>query len=520
MLIQLLRQPIGEIQASWLVRGVFSEEPEPTQSPAASSKNKLLDRLVEQKEISGSLGELSPLYDQSDPQAVPILIVGLGPRPKFDAGAAYQAGFAAAKRLSARPRESVVVELPLVPDLPQSAWLTAMVEGLVVGTRSPGLRKSEATRQPFANLWLAPPPETPEEELPKLDHAIRRGEIVGMAVNLARDLANTPPAEKTPMRLAEQVQLVAHDAGIEFQLWDETKIRQERLGGLLGVAAGSTNPPAFVFLEYRGASQAPPFALVGKGVTFDSGGLSLKPSASMEDMKSDMTGAAVVIATLQAIARLRLPIHVVGYLPLTENMTGGAAMKPGDVLTIRNGTTVEVLNTDAEGRLILADALCLATESKPRAIIDLATLTGACMVALGTKTAGLFTNNQSLSKMFLETCRQTGERAWRMPLDDDYKEQLKSQVADLKNVGGKWAGAITAAKFLESFVGSTPWVHLDIAGPSWCDSDNTLHDAGGTGCFVRSLVSFFEIQADAQTASSMASTQSNVGRFPGGSNSH
>jgi leucyl aminopeptidase len=212
----------------------------------------------------------------------------------------------------------------------------------------------------------------------------------------------------------------------------------------------------------------------------------------MEDMKCDMTGAAVVLATMQAVARLKLPVNLVGLLALAENMTGGRAMKLGDVLTIRDGKTVEVLNTDAEGRLILADALSFGVESKPGRILDLATLTGACMVALGTRMAGLFTNDEPFAEAVLAACQRTGERAWRLPLDDDFKEGLKSQVADLKNVGGKWGGAVTAAKFLEQFVDQVPWVHLDIAGPSWVDSDGATRDAGGTGCFVRTLVALAE----------------------------
>jgi leucyl aminopeptidase len=207
-----------------------------------------------------------------------------------------------------------------------------------------------------------------------------------------------------------------------------------------------------------------------------------------------------VLATLQALARLGLPVNVIGYAALTENMTGGKAMKLGDVLTLRNGKTVEVLNTDAEGRLILADVLSLAVEDRPGRLIDLATLTGACMVALGTKVAGLFSNDDTFCQDVLAACRATGERAWRLPLDDDYKEQLKSSVADLKNVGGKYGGAITAAKFLETFVGSTPWVHLDIAGPSWADSDSPTRDPGGTGCFVRTLVTLIDTTPSAASS--------------------
>jgi leucyl aminopeptidase len=311
-------------------------------------------------------------------------------------------------------------------------------------------------------------------------------------VNFARDLANTPPVEKSPAKLADRIRLVAEDAGLAVEVWDAERIEQERFGGLMGVAAGSHEPPRFVVLRYQRGGDSPTLALVGKGVTFDSGGLSIKPSASMEDMKSDMTGAAVVAASMQAVARLGLPVNVAGYLALTENMTGGRAMKLGDVLTIRNGKTVEVLNTDAEGRLILADALSYAVEQKPARLIDLATLTGACMVALGPRIAGLFGNDEAFCQDVFEAARHTGERAWRMPLDDDFKEGLKSQIADMKNIGGKWGGAVTAAKFLESFVGSTPWVHLDIAGPSWADSDSPTRDAGATGCFVRTLIRFIE----------------------------
>jgi leucyl aminopeptidase len=212
----------------------------------------------------------------------------------------------------------------------------------------------------------------------------------------------------------------------------------------------------------------------------------------MEDMKCDMTGAAVVVAAMQAVARLNAPVNVVGYAALTENLVGGTPMKLGDVLTIRGGKTVEVLNTDAEGRLILADVLSLAVEEKAARLLDLATLTGACMVALGPKVAGLFSNDDAFSQDVLAACKVTGERAWRLPLDDDYKDQLKSNVADLKNVGGKYGGAITAAKFLQTFVGDTPWVHLDIAGPSWADADSSTRDAGGSGCFVRTLVALVE----------------------------
>lgn len=452
----------------------------------------LVARLLSTKDLSGKLGETLVLPGALAPASAGVILTGLGPRERFGAREAFDVGVAVAKRLAGKPREMVAAALPEAGDALVIA--SALTEGLVVGTRGPDLRKSEPSRHPFGTLEIVALPDRATSRA--LSQAVRRGEIVGEAVNLARELANLPPSEKSPTKLAARASAVATDAGVSVTVWDEPRIRLERFGGLLGVAAGSDEPPAFVVLEYRQGGDRPTLALVGKGVTFDSGGLSLKPTASMEDMKSDMTGAAVVLATLQAAARLKLPVNLVGYLVLTENMTGGRAMKLGDVLVMRNGKTVEVLNTDAEGRLILADALSFAVERKPARLLDLATLTGACMVALGTKVAGLFSNNDAFAEAVQAGARRIGERAWRLPLDEDFKEGLKSQVADLKNVGGRWGGAITAAKFLEQFVGETPWVHLDIAGPSWFDNDNASHDAGGTGCFVRTLVALIESETE------------------------
>jgi leucyl aminopeptidase len=496
MNVQLIRQHEADVAADCLALGLFDDPPSPTAPVRETPLGGLLDRLLATKELTAGVGDTTPLLGLGDGPARTVLVFGLGTRARFNAAAAYSAGVAVGKRLASRPRESVAVALP--ESSTPAAIASALVEGLVVGTRGPDLRKAEPARHPFGSLQVVVPAEA-EIDVDDLEEAIRRGQIVGEAINLARDLVNTPPSDKTPPRLAEQMRSIAADAGIEVDVWDLERIRRERMGGILGVAAGSEEPPAFLKLAYRKGGDSPTLALVGKGVTFDSGGLSLKPSSSMEDMKCDMTGAAVVVATMQALARLDLPVNVVGYAALTENMTGGRAMKLGDVLTIRNGKTVEVLNTDAEGRLILADVLSIAVEEKPGRILDLATLTGACMVALGTKVAGLFSNDDAFSRDVLAACHATGERAWRLPLDDDFKDQLKSNVADLKNVGGKHGGAITAAKFLETFVAETPWVHLDIAGPSWADSDGPTRDAGGTGCYVRTLIALIEAMPSGDT---------------------
>jgi leucyl aminopeptidase len=444
--------------------------------------------LLASKDIGGSCGDLTPILGASGIIAKRVLMFGLGAGPAIAPSELFAAGVAVSRRLSGKPRGHVAVALPGSGE--PNAAVRSLTEGLIVGMRGPELRKKEGARHAFESLSIVVPPGTAVD--PAVAEAAERAVIVGEAVNLARELVNTPPSEKPPRRLAEIAREVATAAGIRAEVWDLARIKTERFGGLLGVSRGSEEPPAFVVLDYQANPGGPTIALVGKGVTFDSGGLSIKPSASMEDMKSDMTGAAVVLASMQAVARLELPVNLRGYLALTENMTGGSALKLGDVLTMRNGKTVEVMNTDAEGRLILADALSFAVESKPSCLLDLATLTGACMVALGTKIAGLFSNDNAFAEAVQSACRTTGERAWRLPLDDDYKEGLKSNVADFKNVGGKWGGAVTAAKFLEQFVGETRWTHLDIAGPSWVDTEGSTRDAGGTGCFVRTLVALIE----------------------------
>jgi leucyl aminopeptidase len=478
-----------EVDATWLAVGVFDGTSGPPSVLAPVRAGEIVTRLLESKDLGTSVGDTTPILGDTGLKAGSLLTFGLGDAAAFSAGGAFSAGVAVAKRLASKPRDKVAFVLP---DTESPAEIAeALLEGLIVGTRGPDLRKSEPARHPFGELTLVVPPASSLKS-EQLANITRRAEIIGSAINLARDLANTPPAEKSPGELASRAREVAAAAGLGVDVWDLERIEQERFGGLLGVAAGTAEPPAFVTLNYRHGGRLPTLALVGKGVTFDSGGLSLKPSASMEDMKSDMTGAAVVLATMVAIAKLGLPVNVSGYLALTENMTGGRAMKLGDVLTIRNGKTVEVLNTDAEGRLILADALSYAVEQQPARILDLATLTGACVVALGQKLAGLFSNDDPFAADLESACRRTGERVWRMPLVDEYDDLLKSTVADMKNIGGKWGGAITAAKFLQRFVGKTPWIHLDIAGPSWADSDSSTRDAGGTGCFVRTLIDLIE----------------------------
>ncbi len=335
-----------------------------------------------------------------------------------------------------------------------------------------------------------------------LTHGLERGARIAQAVWLARDLVNEPPSSLTPQRMAEVAAAeLTPERGITLEVWDEKRIVSERLGGLLGVARGSNEPPRLVRATYEPSrpvevdGHVPHVVLVGKGITFDSGGLSLKTAGGMTTMKTDMSGAAAVLAAVSACRDLEVGVRVTAIAPATENMPGGRAIKPGDVLTIRNGKTIEVLNTDAEGRLILADGLTLAAELEPDAVIDLATLTGAAVVALGSQIAGVFANDEALADRVRAASEDAGEPTWRLPLPDDYRSHIDSDVADMKNMGkdGGQAGAIAAAMLLVQFVGDIPWAHLDIAGPARSDEDRGAVVKGGTGFGVRTLL---ELLAD------------------------
>ena len=347
--------------------------------------------------------------------------------------------------------------------------------------------------------YLSKPKPTETTELLLIgdvdDTDIDHGRKVAAGVALARDLINEPAGGKKPEVLAGIATGIAEETGIEITIYDEDEIEAEGFGGLLAVSLGATNPPRMVVLKYRPDGAEKSLALVGKGIVFDSGGLSIKPAAGMETMKTDMSGAAAVFGAVQAIAQLGIPVNVTAIAPLTENMTGGAAQRPGDIFTARNGKTVEVLNTDAEGRLVLADGLALAVEDEPDLVIDVATLTGACMVALGKKVAGLFGYDDEAAALVEGAARRAGEKVWRMPFEKDYRSKLDSPIADIKNIGDRYGGAITAALFLAEFTNEYPWAHIDIAGPARAESDDGYISKGGTGFSVSTLVAVAEDMA-------------------------
>ncbi len=418
------------------------------------------------------------------------LYVGLGARAKVNRDVLRQAGSAIARYA----KRYVGVHISLAglefPGIERD--VSAELLGIGIELANYQLDRFRSDPSPSALAFV----EFADAEEAAVTRALGRAMAVGDAVRLARNLVNTPAGDLAPSDFADVAQATAKDAGLAIEVYDEARIAEERMGGLLGVAAGSAKPPRFIKMTYEpsGVSgDVPTVALVGKGITFDSGGLSLKTGTGMMTMKMDMSGAAAVLSTLSVCARLGVQVRVVGYMPLTENMPSGTATKPGDVLRTRSGKTIEVLNTDAEGRLILADALTVAAEAKPDAIIDLATLTGACVVALGSQIAGLLGNDDALIRQVQAAGRSAGEALWPLPLPTGYRNHIDSDIADMKNIGATGqAGTISAALLLEEFVGEVPWVHLDIAGPAWSEQDQGLVRKGATGFGVRTLLALLE----------------------------
>lgn len=414
----------------------------------------------------------------------PTYVVGLGPAEEVDAAVLRHAAGSLAR--AAKRHASLAVDLAghATPDVSAPQAAQAIVEGLVLGGYTYGAFKSDPKPSALERVVVV------AGGAGRTQAAIDRGLAIAGAVCWVRDLVNEPGGSLTPTKLAQQAVKVGERAGFEVTVWTEKEIKAERLGGLLGVNRGSEQKPRFLQLRYEPEKPRGTVALVGKGITFDSGGLSLKPADAMAGMKGDMGGAGAVLGAFRAIAAVGAKVRVLGFIPLTDNMTGGDATRVGDVLTLRNGKTVEVLNTDAEGRLILADALSLASEAQPDAIVDLATLTGACMVALGDRIAGLMGNHDGWIEQVRAAADAAGEPVWPLPLPEHLRPRLDSDVADLKNVtSNRWGGTLTAGLFLREFVGEgLPWVHLDIAGPADSSEVDGEIVKGGTGFGVRTLV--------------------------------
>lgn len=468
---------LEKLRADCLVIGVFEGR---KLSPQAKLIDEVSDKAVSSAlksgDLEGKLGQTLMLRNLSAVNAPRVLLVGLGKTEEMGAKALRTATRAAIK---AMPAGVKTVGLSLadlsIKKLSAKQKATHISETCLDAVYQVNAIKDKKTpAQPITEIIL----HVAKDDASEAAHGVKQGQAIGAGVSLAKDLGNLAPNICTPSYLGKQAEKLAKDYGFKVEVLDRPAIEKLGMGSFLGVAQGSIEPPRFIVLQHlKGKKSQKPVVLVGKGITFDTGGISLKPGADMDEMKYDMCGAASVFGTFKTLGELDLPLNVIGLIPTCENMPSGNAIKPGDILTSMSGLTIEVLNTDAEGRLILCDALTYAERFEPSAVIDIATLTGACVIALGSHPSGLFSNNDKLAKALLEAGEQAQDRAWQMPLWDEYQSQLDSNFADMANIGGRAGGSITAACFLSRFTKKFDWAHLDIAGTAW----KSGKEKGGTG---------------------------------------
>jgi leucyl aminopeptidase len=447
-----------------------------------------ISQLIAEGETKGKKAELTLIHTLGKLPTPRVLVVGLGKQADFNLDVVRDVTGTALRRLRGAGADSVatIVHGAGIAGLDPQACAQAIAEGAVMGLyRFDRLKKPDENDKKVDTVTLV---ERDESKLEALRRGVERGLIMGQAANHARDMANEPANLFTPTAMAERAQALAKDAGLECRVLDRDEMEKMGMGALLGVAAGSTQPPKFIVLDHKGKGGTGAIGLLGKGITFDSGGISIKPAAGMEEMKGDMSGGAAVIAAMWALAKLNAPVNVTAMVPTTENMPSGSATKPGDVVRAMNGRTIEVINTDAEGRLILADAICYARQEKLSPIIDVATLTGAMQIALGPAATGFMATDDALAEAVTAAGQAAGERMWRFPLIEEYREALKSRVADIKNIGNRHGGAISAAKFLHFFTEDTPWVHIDMAPTDNFDKDKGAWVKGASGIPTRTLV--------------------------------
>jgi leucyl aminopeptidase len=443
--------------------------------------------LIDAGEVTGKYLELTLMHHAPGVAARRVLLAGAGKAEKFDSAQLRRLSGAAVRLLKSKSVGKIA--LALDPAQANAGNLSAAVEGAILGVFEPDRHKTDDDKKSVESFTVAV-----EGGAPGLAAAADRGRILAEAQNFARELVNEPANLLTPLRMAEAAQKMAAEYRLECEILDREQMEKLGMRALLGVAQGSAEPPALIVVRYKPASgeadshTGAHLGLVGKGVTFDTGGISIKPADGMEKMKYDMAGGASMLGAMRAIAQLKPAIAVTALVPSVENMPGSRAQRPGDIVTAMSGKTIEVINTDAEGRLILADALHYARQLGCTHLVDAATLTGAIVVALGHMNVGLFANDDGMRDRVLGAAKAEGDRMWAMPLEDDYKDYLKSAFADLANVGGRWGGAVTAAMFLKEFAGDTPWVHLDIAGTAWIDEGKPFLAKGPSGVPVRTLV--------------------------------
>jgi leucyl aminopeptidase len=450
----------------------------------------LISELIGSRDFEAKPSQISVIYTRGTLPAKRLALVGLGKQKEFDLEKLRAAFASVVKHLrNMNIKEAATyLNLNLIPGKKEQI-IQAVVEGALLGlyqyTPYKTVGREDLKEMEELNIIAD------KKDSTLIESAVKKARIIAGAVCFARDLISAPANEMTPSVMAQKAREIAGRKNVSCKVLDKNKMKEMGMNALLGVAAGSVEEPKFIILEYAGGKKnQAPIALVGKGLTFDSGGISIKPADKMDEMKTDMSGGAAVMGAIMAAANLQLPLNIIGLVPATENLPGGSALKPGDILKSYSGKTIEVLNTDAEGRLILADALAYAAEFKPVAVIDVATLTGACIIALGDDVIGMLGTDDKLKKEINTAAQATGELVWELPLWESYQELIKSDIADYKNSGGRAAGTITAAAFLSKFAGDYPWVHLDIAGPAWTTKDKAYIPKGASGVTVRLLVEF------------------------------
>ncbi len=474
--VSVVSQPLDRIEAGALAVLLCEDSPVPAELTSASpGAEKWIADLRASGEFSGKPGELAVLHSPAGLAAKRLVVVGAGKQASCDAAAERRAASTAVRTLKQKGVKRLAWALG-------SGNAEAVAEGAILGNFEPDRYKTSGEGKSLDAFLLAAPESA--------STAVAKGRILAEAQNFTRELVNEPANRMTPTILAGRARDLARETGLECEVLDQDRMRQLGMGALLGVAQGSAEPPALIIVRYKPAAtpkSGDHLALVGKGVTFDSGGVSIKPSEGMEKMKYDMAGGAAVLGAMRAIAQLKPAIPVTAFVPAVENMVGSKAQRPGDIVTSLSGKTVEVLNTDAEGRLILIDALAYAQRLGCTHLVDAATLTGAVVVALGYVNVGAFTNNDAMLARVMNAAKAEGEKMWQLPLDDEYRDLLKSAFADMANIGGRWGGAISAAWFLREFVGETPWVHLDIAGTAWLDDAKPHMAKGPSGVAVRTF---------------------------------
>jgi len=444
----------------------------------------VLSRTCEEERFNGEMGKSIMINTLGKIGAQRVLLLGLGKKSKFSQDVLRKVGIIAAKR--ARTFSDTVVFG--IPNNGKKGGASAIVEGVMLGSYEFSKYKTNGKKgQGIKSVQLLSAKIREREFREEVEFA----RIISDSTNLARDLVNEPPMNMTPTKLADVAKEIARAEKLECRIFDRDEMEKRGMGGLLAVSRGSEEPPKFIHLCYEPKGSAKKtVAIVGKGITFDSGGLCIKTRDNMRTMKGDMSGAACVLGVMKGVPKLNPSVRVHGLISATENMPGARAYKPDDIIRALNGKTIEVIDTDAEGRIVLSDALSYAVELKVDEIVDIATLTGSCIVALGEYTAGLMGNNERLINRIMQTAKVAGEKVWQLPMDDELRKEIESDVADVKNVGGRWGGAITAAMFLEKFVGSTPWVHLDIAGPAFLEKGGDWYPKGGTGFGVRTIIKY------------------------------